>query len=251
MATRIMIDGRGANAAQIKAEVGVPQLICFYVTGSPDIVWTDAEKALFPASAHVTIDQGGNGSPVPDAMVRDVEPGAWSAIAAIRDKPWNTPRPTIYCDRSDLNRVIADGWRGDVWLAWPGYAGSGPPSFPGVNVVAVQNVFGGDRDSSLVYDPTWPHVATPTGPTPTLSVTVTDRQADMAWPVAIGADHYNVQYLADSAAVPVVIARPPQPKSGATVHEVALVIPGARGGTVDVYAIIASKPHLIGSVHLP
>lgn len=251
MATRIMIDTIHANVPAVKKQFPNPQMVAYYRTGSTDIQWTDADVAEFQGAVMVSIDQGGQGSHVADAMVRDVEPGAWTPQGAVNLANWHTPRPTIYCDRADLPRVIAAGWRKDVWLAWPGYAASGPPSEPGVNIVAVQNVFGADHDSSLVFDPTWPHIVIPPSPPPTLSVTVTDRQADMAWPVAVGADHYDIDYTPEGSALTVTIGRPPQSKTGGSVHALNVVIPGARGGAIQVFAIISSKRHLIGSVHLP
>ncbi len=55
-------------------------------TGTPDIEWTAADWALFPGIPHVTIDQGFINSPVPSAIVRDVEPGAWTPFNAVEPR---------------------------------------------------------------------------------------------------------------------------------------------------------------------
>lgn len=251
MATRVMIDGTNSDAQAIKREFGMPQMLAYYVTGSQGIPWTAADIAMFPDSIHVTIDQGGSGSPVTTAIVRDVEPGAWGADVAVRHAPWTPDRPTIYCDRNDLPAVIAAGWRKDVWLAWPGYAGSGPPTFAGVNIVAVQNVFGTDHDSSIVYDTTWPHTPAPRPPASVMSATITGRMADISFGLAIGADHYVIEYTPDGSTTGQLVTRLPQPKSGAVVHGLNLEVPGARGGHLTAFAIIHGAANLIGSVTLP
>src|SRR5215469_5977504 len=103
-----------------------PQVVAGYVTGSPYVVWTPADWALFPGIPHVTIDQGFTGSPVASAIVRDVEPGAWTAAAAVSSRPWTPARPTIYCSASTLPALAQTGWRGDVWVA--NYVASAPGS---------------------------------------------------------------------------------------------------------------------------
>jgi hypothetical protein len=112
---------------------------------------------MFHGALTVEIDQGFNSQPITTAMVRDVETGAWAVDKAVDRSTWHAPRPTIYCNRNTLPLVMGAGWRGDVWLAWPGYNSSEPPVFPGVNVVAVQDVFGPNYDRSTVYDDTWPY----------------------------------------------------------------------------------------------
>lgn len=251
MATRIMIDGTNNEAQAIKREFGDPQMLAYYVTGSQGIPWTAADIALFPKSVHVTIDQGGSGSPVPSAIVRDVEPGAWNADAAVRHVPWTAKRPTIYCDRNDLQAVIAAGWRKDVWLAWPGFAGTAAPSFAGVNIVAVQNVFGTDHDSSLVFDATWPQVPVTPTPGPRMSVSITDRVVNLFFPVMVGADHYIVEYIPPSPGVMTVLSRPPQAKSGSGIHVTNLTVPGGTGGEIVVQAVIKSVQHQVGAISLP
>lgn len=164
--TRTMGDATHANVAALAAVPGL-QLVAGYVTGSADIVWTALDWARFPRQLRITIDQG-NGVPVPSAIVRDVEPGAWSPQAAVNRTGWipatpqGTARPTIYCDRNDLSReggVLQSGWRGDLWLAYPGWQVGQPlPTAPGCTYVAVQNQLnvGNAYDLSVVLDPFWP-----------------------------------------------------------------------------------------------
>jgi hypothetical protein len=148
----------------VGALVAIPglQLVGGYVTGTLDIIWTPADWAKFPGKAHITIDQGYHSPPVTTAIVRDVESGAWSPGPAVSKTNWHTARPTIYCNRSDLSRaggVLACGWKGDLWLAYPGWVpGMALPAAPGCNYVAVQNQLdvGGTHDMSVVIDPTWP-----------------------------------------------------------------------------------------------
>lgn len=152
--TRLMGDAIHDDVSQLAAVPGL-QLVAGYVTGSVDIVWTAADWAQFPGLPHVTIDQGFTGSPVADAIVRDVETGAWTPQNAVTGQPWTAARPTIYCNMSTLPAVLAAGWRGDLWLAMPGHTGT-PPAIPGCNVVAIQDTFTASYDLSTVYDDTWP-----------------------------------------------------------------------------------------------
>jgi hypothetical protein len=152
-----MIDCISSQARAVKTMFARPELVAWYGTGTPDIQWTPADIALFAGSVMVEIDQGFNSPPITTAIVRDVETGAWAVDKAVDRSTWHTPRPTIYCGRSTLPRVMGAGWRGDVWLAWPGYSSSEPPVFPGVNIVAVQNVWMANYDRSTVYDDTWPY----------------------------------------------------------------------------------------------
>lgn len=158
---REMIDCTSANLAHVQSLFPNPQVWAAYITGSPDVRYTDAQLASIPDTAvTVTIDQGYTGSPVPTAIVRDVEFGAWSPKNAVDKTNWHTERPTIYCDRYDLTRaggVLASGWQGDLWLAIPSVtAPLISPVIPGCNVVAVQWNFTGSYDKSIVFDDTWP-----------------------------------------------------------------------------------------------
>lgn len=166
--TRTMGDAIADNVPAL-AQVSGLQLVAGYVTGTPDILWTAADWAEFPGLPQVTIDQGYTGSPVPSAIVRDVEEGAWTAANAVNMSDWTPVRPTIYCDQSDLTGVLAAGWQGDLWLAIPGWVtGQALPTAPGCTVVAVQNqpdAGNGAYDLSVVLDPYWPLEADMAGAT--------------------------------------------------------------------------------------
>lgn len=156
--TRLMGDAIRDNVAALAAVPGL-ELVAGYVTGTPDIVWTPADWALFVGLPEVTIDQGYTGSPVASAIVRDVETGAWTPANAVTTSPWTPARPTIYCNQSTLPAVLAAGWQGDLWLAIVGWQpGQSLPAAPGCTVVAVQNQLdvAGTYDLSTVLDPTWP-----------------------------------------------------------------------------------------------
>lgn len=159
--TRSMGDAIHDNVAALKA--AHTQMVAGYLTGTTDIRWTTGDWALFPGIPHVTIDQGAYGSPVMWADVRDVEPGAWQPQNAVVRTGWTAKRPTIYCNRNDLSReggVLGCGWKGDIWLAYPGWQTGQPlPTAPGCTYVAVQNQLGagGNRyDLSVVLDNNWP-----------------------------------------------------------------------------------------------
>lgn len=156
---RTMIDGLGINAAAMHAKMPHPDLVAVYDTGTPNILWTPQDRSLFQGITQVTIDQGYRSPLITRSMVRDVEPNAWTPSDAVKLNDWQTERPTIYCDRTDLQSVISLGWRRDVWLAWPGYTASTPPDLGPVNIVAVQNTNGAIPELSTVYDPYWPYTA--------------------------------------------------------------------------------------------
>src|SRR5258708_6203969 len=205
--TRDMLDCVGGNAGYLRAAFPLPDLMAWYGTGTSIVRWTDSERSLFPASIMVEIDQGATGSPVMTATVRDVENGAWAPGQAVHRTGWYAERPTIYCTRNGLNVILADGWEGDVWLAWPGWQGEPLPDAPGCTYVAVQDAFYASYDHSTVLDPHWPHKAPVAATANTLSVTVIDRRSDMAFSEVDGADHYVIQYRANAGAAPVTIMR--------------------------------------------
>jgi hypothetical protein len=150
-----MGDATHDNVPELAKVPGL-QLVAGYDTGSPSIDWTSADWARFPGVPHVTIDQGFTGSPNLAANVRDVEPGAWAPGQAVDRSGWNVPRPTIYCNQSTLPSVLADGWKGDLWLAIPGHTGP-PPAVRDCVVVAIQDDYNNPAyDLSTVYDPYWP-----------------------------------------------------------------------------------------------
>jgi hypothetical protein len=167
MANRYMVDCTHVNLHKIsQAFLKTNQLIGGYDTGSPDVKWTsdDWHYVLSLGLAPVHIDQGFTGSPVLSDVVRDVEPGAWSAVTA-ETKPWTAQRKTIYCDRNDLGEVLQLGWTGDIWLAWPmdhiPTKQDVLTAFPGLlkaNLVAVQIGFTGVYDHSVIYDTSCPNV---------------------------------------------------------------------------------------------
>jgi len=170
-----MADAISANANALSGLPGV-QLIAGYDTGTADIRWTPATWAMFPSLVHVHIDQGGPGAPVYSANVMDIETGAWSPAQA---GPWcsncTAPRPTIYCNRSNLAASFASAqtaprFQGDVWLAYPGWQpGQSLPVLPGIRYAAVQNQLsagGGLYDLSVVLDPAWPETGSESMPYP-------------------------------------------------------------------------------------
>lgn len=161
---RTMGDATHDCVPQLAALNGL-ELVAGYDTGSFDIAWTADDFARFPGIPHLTIDQGFTGSPNLKANIRDVEFNAWAPGQAVNRAGWNVPRPTIYCTLSETGYgllttpgVLADGWRGDLWLSIPGWQpGDALPATPGCTVVAVQNDFTNPSyDLSVVLDPYWP-----------------------------------------------------------------------------------------------
>lgn len=158
----MMVDCISKNlSAVLKLYAAKPPVWAGYDTGTPDIQYSQADWNLVPSNIiRVHIDQGFGSPAITTSHVRDVEPGAWEPAKAVNLSNWKTPRPTIYCDRSDLTRpggVIDSGWKGDIWLADP--ATSEPkvaPVYPGVTVVAQQWYFGTNHDQDVIFDPYWP-----------------------------------------------------------------------------------------------
>jgi hypothetical protein len=159
-----MGDTEAKNVPALVGKAGELQIVAPYVTGSPDIKWTAQQRALFPAPRwqQATIDQGFTGSPVPGALIRDVESGGWSVSHALTS-PWDNPKKTIYIEASRLGELAAAGWHGNVWLAhWTGIRPLIAPPMPaGITCVAQQYASpktgsGGPYDLSAVFDPNWP-----------------------------------------------------------------------------------------------
>jgi hypothetical protein len=179
---RTMYDATGPNAGVLVAKN--PEMVAIYLTGGPGIAWTSAEVQLFKSTVKfVRIDQAGATAPQHEAHVMDVEPGAYRPA----DVPgWTSkctaPRPTVYCDRSDLPAVM-QVWKGDIWLAAPGLSLAECLAITANNkqVIAVQNVFGGSFDSSVVIDPNWPEKA-PVPPPPPPPATVFTVQVERYQP---------------------------------------------------------------------
>lgn len=159
--TRIMGDAIGTQAGSIPRSV---QMVAGYVTGLGDVPWSDAQWIMFPGIPHVTIDQGAGASPNYAADVIDIETGAFT-VTHVHDWLMNAtaPDPAIYVNQSNMNAAIvaavgAAGWKGAIWLAFPGWTLGMPlPRLPkGCRYVAVQDVFAGAYDLSTVLDDTWP-----------------------------------------------------------------------------------------------
>lgn len=249
--SRTMYDFTHENVAWFKAHLPNPGMVAWYGTGSPGIQWTTADRAMFPNATMLEIDQGGSGSPILTAHIRDVENGAWSPGRAVDRTGWNVEFPTIYGSRSSISQVIADGWRGDVWLASPGWSGTTAPSIPGVNVVAVQNNWQANYDSSIVFDDTWyPAIVPVPGPSG-LKVTITQRRADIEFPVIANADHYVVHYQSAPGVAPVVIDRSPQPVGTTAIVLHDWPVPDGHAGIIYVDGIVHSMAVRVGTVDLP
>lgn len=168
----VMGDATHAQVAQLAAIRGGLALVAGYDSGSPDIDWTPDDWALFPGLPQVRIDQAFNTTINTQAhvVVFDVEPGAYQpaqagALIAVNQ----TPRPTVYVNQSNIlatvrSALLAPNWRGDTWVAIPGWQPGAPlPAVVnqavslGAVVVAVQNDFRNPAyDLSEVLDPTWP-----------------------------------------------------------------------------------------------
>lgn len=166
---RHMYDATHANASVLKQFS--PTMVARYLTGTSSVVWTPGDVAMFPGvKTWVTIDQGGPGSPVYKANVVDVEQFAWTVASAQSDflPKCTAPRPTIYCSRNTLADVTA---KCDIWLAAPGLTDAQAIALAATDdrIVAIQNLFAGPYDKTVVIDPTWPEVpvTTPTPPVTT------------------------------------------------------------------------------------
>lgn len=166
---RIMGDATSKNVGELVKRARELELVGVYVTGSPDVQWTGQQRELFPGPRwqQVTIDQGFTGSPVPGALVRDVEAGAWTPDGAVKT-PWDNPRKTIYISIDRLGELERAGWRGRVWVAhWTGARPSVAPAVPaGMTCVAQQYAnpesgSGGPYDLSAVFAADWPEPARP------------------------------------------------------------------------------------------
>jgi hypothetical protein len=249
--TRIMYSFTSMNVSYMKSRFPDIAMIAWYGTGSHGIPWTDADRAEWPGANMLEIDQGGAGSPVPTAHIRDVESGAWPPGAAVDRTGWHVARPTIYGSRQAIDQAVADGWRGDVWLAAPGTAPVSAPVIPEVNVVAVQNVWAANYESSIVFDDTW-HPVTPVPPVqPGLTVTVTQRWANMDFPAVPDADHYVIHYQATPATAPVVLGHYAPPVRAIMVALDYQAVPGSRGGMIWVDGIVHGAAVRVGLVGLP
>ena len=161
--TRVMGDTTHNNVQLMPFDV---QLVAGYDTGTPNIRWITNDWNLFPNKTHIHIDQAFGDTRAIEAhvLVFDVESGAFSPNQAAQLINQNTsPRPTIYVNRDNLISTIASAkqspkWHGDIWLAFPGWKPGDvlPPIPAGCRYVAIQNVFAGSYDTSIVLDDSWP-----------------------------------------------------------------------------------------------
>jgi len=153
-----MFDAISANSSSL---INLnPEMIAIYLTGSSDIRWLPANVAQFPkVTTWVRIDQGGPTTPQYEANVVDVESGAWTLAAALSQFIPNctAPRPTIYCSRDTYAQIPAS-YTGAIWLAAPGLTATEAKALAATDkrIVAVQNVWNVNYDSSVVIDPAWP-----------------------------------------------------------------------------------------------
>jgi len=249
--TRFMYDGTHVNVQAIREHASKNALIAWYGTGSPDIQWTSQDIADFDGHVMVEIDQKFTGSPVPAATVRDVENGAWTVADAVNTQDWTAERRTIYCSQDTVPEVIEHGWKGDLWLAMPGWAGTEPPKVTGCTVVAVQNQVTASYDTSIVFDPDWPNLAPKVPDDAAFSLTVYSRNADLMFSSHPAADHYVMQYLSHVGAAPVPVGRVKQVAGEVVLHVHGVTIPQASGGILQVYAIVDGNPVITGQRNLP
>lgn len=169
MVNRFMVDCMHKNLTAIDTAFLVKnQLIAGYVTGSPDVKWTPADWAYATKLGleTVTIDQGFTGSPVPTAVVRDAEAGAWPIDLIIDEAKWLATRPTLYAGRIDMTSLVNQGWKKDIWLAWPmdhiptkEEILRAHPEYAKANLIGVQIGTTTLYDHSVIYDPYWPNKA--------------------------------------------------------------------------------------------
>lgn len=164
MTPRVMGDTTHSKVRTLPADH--LQLIAGYDTGTPDIRWVPEDWGLFPGKTQVHIDQAFGDTRAIEAhvIVFDVESGAFAPAQATELINNNTSaRPTIYVNRDNMYATIAaakqsPNWHGDIWLAFPGWEpGEKLPPLPnGCRYVAIQNVFAGPYDLSIVLDDFWP-----------------------------------------------------------------------------------------------
>ena len=163
---RYMVDTMHKNLRSISVSfMKSNQLCALYVTGSPDVKATPADFSYIIQLGliAVTIDQGFTGSPVPNAIVRDIEAGAWPTDLIKDESNWHADRPTIYANRTDAQTLINEGWRKDMWVAWPNdhiptkaeLIGD-MPALAKVNLIGAQIGTTATYDHSVIFDPFWP-----------------------------------------------------------------------------------------------
>jgi hypothetical protein len=161
--TRYMYDAIWANVNDLQPLN--PGIFGMYLTGSADIRWQSV-PAFLSRAVPVRIDQGGQTSPQYAADIFDVEPGAWSLPGAIAAVSRSTAaRPGIYLSRADYAQVPAS-YAGVIWLAAPGITDNEAIALAAKDhrIVAVQNLWAGAYDRSVMTDAHWPQKAPVTPP---------------------------------------------------------------------------------------
>lgn len=249
--TRIAYDCTDVNAQWVRSNLPLPDVMFWYGTGSPDIEWTAAQRALFPAGILVEIDQGGAGSPVTGRRVLDVENGAWSVDRAVNVAMSDHDVIALYGSRSTLDSVAATRYRGNFWLAWPGWAGEVLPSHPGITIVAVQDAWHQDYDKSTLLDPSWPFGASTPPPAGDFKCAVHSRASAISLTTVAAADHYTVNYTPAAGGAPRKIWTERAVQDGIKFIMAPLTIPDAAGGKLVAYGIVNGKGVVIGTVNLP
>jgi len=206
-----MFDGINADAGVIRQHYQLGNLVCFYAAGN-SFIWTDAEKAMFPASSLVSITLTAN---YINADVLDVETGGATAaqthdwIAAKRAKGY--VRPTIYCNLSNVAAVRTEtrefilGRDYDIWLA--DWDDNTIPIYP--LAVAKQYHNAGLYDMSVVYDGLWPRRTPAIPPPPAFKTAVSPQQTFTNVPEM--ADHLvmNAYAIVNGLRVPLTTWRVP------------------------------------------
>lgn len=168
--TRLMYDAINSQAATIRRLWRPGDLAAWYVAGN-SYIWTQAERALFPAAAlvSVTLTASYLGA---DVLDRERGGAAIDAVAGwIRAKrAEGYERPTTYCSlvdvpaiREETAELILDRDY-DLWVAdWDGSTALPP----GVSLAAAkQYADRGAYDVSVVYDAGWPHRKAPSASHP-------------------------------------------------------------------------------------
>lgn len=140
-----------------------------YVSGSPNIVWTQADFNKFP-KAHIEYIDQGNGTPWRRPTVIDIENGAHTP-SDIHRLASMYPGVKVYCNRSTIPDVYATGWRGNIWVAAPGsdaitLAEAIEREFRGLKVIAVQDTWTKNYDRSTILTPP----VLPPPPVPTVEI---------------------------------------------------------------------------------
>jgi len=155
-------DAISANVTTIPVNGSFTGHIFAYVSGTPDIVWSQADINRYPHATFDLIDQGA-GEPWRSPTVMDIENGAFT-VADIHPMQLKYPGIKVYCNQSTLAPVYAEGYRGKVWIAAPGtdavrLAENVEREYPGLVVFAVQDVWLKTYDHSTILPPPVPPIS--------------------------------------------------------------------------------------------